>query len=428
MVPKIFISSTIYDFRDLRSSLKFYFEKYDYEVQLSEFNDFKKKLDINSYQACLDSIETSDYFLLFIGSRVGGYFDKTADITITQKEYQTAYEKAKVGKLKLLVFVREDIWNIKTDRKSIEKFIKTEFIEAKEIDEKDVDKIIHHPSDFITDADKIFNFIDEVCRKEEMKTAIYKGGEYPKNNWVHPFKNFKDIIDVINNEFKLNSPIDELTLRRNLKNELVSNAQNLLRKHKGKISKSTDWAQYGRASISKELNNTSTMKYKYFKWLTMYAVTGPKNKTKIRYYFIEKAIASGLFLKFNISVNTFEDTDISNYLLTLRNKMSEFIYLSKIATEYSLKLTEKYEYLKTCPNETDVTLNNWDLFPFLCLCDCAEDIITLSKAFFNYLEGDSTAFDYVSLCPLSPFEGESIRLNDENLTAEETINWLKGYS
>ena len=43
--PKIFISSTIYDFKYLRSSLKYWFEELGYNVQLSEFNDFKKDLD-----------------------------------------------------------------------------------------------------------------------------------------------------------------------------------------------------------------------------------------------------------------------------------------------------------------------------------------------------------------------------------------------
>ena len=38
--PKIFISSTIYDFQDLRSALKYWFKEYGYEARLSEYNDF----------------------------------------------------------------------------------------------------------------------------------------------------------------------------------------------------------------------------------------------------------------------------------------------------------------------------------------------------------------------------------------------------
>ena len=51
--PKIFISSTIYDFRDLRSALKYHLEALGFDVQLSEKNDFYKEFNINSYKACL---------------------------------------------------------------------------------------------------------------------------------------------------------------------------------------------------------------------------------------------------------------------------------------------------------------------------------------------------------------------------------------
>ena len=72
--PRIFVSSTIYDFRDLRSALKYWLEQFGYEVRLSEFNDFTKRLDENAYNACLRAIEESDYYVLLIGTRVGGLY------------------------------------------------------------------------------------------------------------------------------------------------------------------------------------------------------------------------------------------------------------------------------------------------------------------------------------------------------------------
>lgn len=59
---KIFVSSTIYDFKDLRSALKYWLTEKGYEVRMSERNDFKKDSNQNSYQACLDSIKECDYF------------------------------------------------------------------------------------------------------------------------------------------------------------------------------------------------------------------------------------------------------------------------------------------------------------------------------------------------------------------------------
>lgn len=83
--PKIFVSSTIYDFKDLRSALKYWLTEKGYEVRMSERNDFKKDSSQNSYQACLDSIEECDYFILLIGSGAGGIYSQNPLITITQK-------------------------------------------------------------------------------------------------------------------------------------------------------------------------------------------------------------------------------------------------------------------------------------------------------------------------------------------------------
>ncbi len=65
--PTFFLSSTIYDFRDLRSALKFFLEEQGCKVLASEFNDFDKPLDGHSYEACLRSIHSADYFILVIG-------------------------------------------------------------------------------------------------------------------------------------------------------------------------------------------------------------------------------------------------------------------------------------------------------------------------------------------------------------------------
>jgi len=69
--PKIFVSSTIYDFRDLRTALKFWLEELGFEVYLSEQNDFPVQSDLNSYETCIQAINDCDYFILLVGGRVG---------------------------------------------------------------------------------------------------------------------------------------------------------------------------------------------------------------------------------------------------------------------------------------------------------------------------------------------------------------------
>ena len=100
--PVVFISSTCFDFRDLRSSLKYYLEELGYEVLLSEYNDFKSLNKENSFQSCLDAIKKCDYFVLLIGSRVGGFYNANENISITRKEYQEAYKIFLKGKIRII--------------------------------------------------------------------------------------------------------------------------------------------------------------------------------------------------------------------------------------------------------------------------------------------------------------------------------------
>ena len=70
--PRVFVSSTVYDFRDLRSAVKLSLEEYGYGVHLSELNDFPQLPDQNTYDSCLRAIDQSDYFVLFVGVGLAG--------------------------------------------------------------------------------------------------------------------------------------------------------------------------------------------------------------------------------------------------------------------------------------------------------------------------------------------------------------------
>src|ERR1022692_2755439 len=147
--PRIFISSTIYDFRDLRSALKYWLEGLNLEVMLSEVNDFAKSGDDNSYEACLKAIERSDYFVLLVGARVGGLYDIAKKISITRMEYRHAYECLQKGRLKIFAFVRNDIWVVREDRKALERILQDDRALTTE---QSRDAILNHSSRIMNDA------------------------------------------------------------------------------------------------------------------------------------------------------------------------------------------------------------------------------------------------------------------------------------
>jgi len=226
--PRVFISSTIYDFHDLRSALKYWLEESGYEVLMSESCDFEKDSSKNSYDACLETIKECDYFILLIGGRVGGWYDEST--SITRKEYQIAYESAQDGRIKRMIpFVRQYIWDVLEDRKAL---IKT--LEDLDIQENSqpVDKrsIAYHDSKLIKDAEHIKMFLDEVTRKED-----FKKGDKPRFNWINSFTSLEDIVNVLKIELNLKVDMARRVAERNIKTALARNLSNLTEKAKDGI-------------------------------------------------------------------------------------------------------------------------------------------------------------------------------------------------
>lgn len=222
--PTVFVSSTIYDFADMRSALKYWLGEMGFRAQLSEYNDFQKNLNTNSYEACLQSVSECDYFVLLIGTRRGGMYPGE-NISITRKEYRVAYELANAGKIKkLIVFIRQNVWDVREDRKSLHKLLQE--LTVLENDKPVNTSIVeNYSSSILRDAEHIFNFIDEVTRKNEARN-----GSMPNMNWIHIFNSFEDIICTLKNELRVNSNISTQVAEQNLKMALAYTLQKIAHK------------------------------------------------------------------------------------------------------------------------------------------------------------------------------------------------------
>jgi hypothetical protein len=182
--PRVFVSSTIFDFADLRSAIKYWLEESGYEVAASEFNDFPKDVEQNSYDACLTAIDSCQYFILLIGARAGGRVSASTSTTITMAEYRRAYERAKEGKLKIVALVRRSVWNLREDRGALADLIKSKYQEEHGLSAEDVSSIRNHASRIVVDAEIIFAFISEVARADEMRAAAKDpAAPLPVSNW-----------------------------------------------------------------------------------------------------------------------------------------------------------------------------------------------------------------------------------------------------
>ena len=187
--PTIFLSSTVYDFGDLRSALKDYLELRGCRVLASEFTDFPRPLDAHSYQACLDTIEQADIFVLFIGRRVGGFLDQIERVSITRAEYRHAHKLAKAFQIKLISFVRSDVLQHHRSIQDLEKLLRDD----PELTEFQRQKFANYPTLAMENAKAIRAFIEEVTRNDETRLASQGKGEPPIANWIWPFSTFTEI-------------------------------------------------------------------------------------------------------------------------------------------------------------------------------------------------------------------------------------------
>lgn len=423
--PSIFISSTIYDFRDLRSSLKHYLSSLGFDVYLSEFNDFPKLADLGTFEAALETISHSDYYILLVGSRVGGFYDQKRRISITQREYREAYQLAQTGGIRILILVRDEIWKIRSDRKKLEEYLVNVLSKQFELGPEQIGAIVNHPSDLVNDAQFIFEFLREISREDEMEIAAREGGGFPRANWVHRFSSFEDIVDVLRVELRISNRLAQVALVTNLRQEILDNLIILTEKHKGEISPGFKWATYARGSLQHDINASSTMPGRYLKWLLVYALGATKN-TWLSSTFIDQAVRSGEFLQFDKSTGGFASSRLSQRLRELGKEINR---LRKNALDARQLLTEfMTKYKEIAKTESSVSVPNTDLLIPISFANNEENTINLSVAILLALDGDYRNLEMIDLNPPSPLLDQAEGIAKETPTTMEISGWAMAQS
>jgi hypothetical protein len=428
--PTVLISSTVHDFSDLRSALRYWLTELGYDVFLSEFNDFPKELDDNSYESCLKVIKNVDYFILLIGARKGGWYDRDKGITITRMEYMEAIKHFRAtGKPKLAVFVRQNLWDIREDRSALTKCMVDNHADQKELSEEARAGIIQHQSRFVNDANTIFDFLQEVGQVEDMKTAASGKGELPKANWIHLFTRFEDIALALRTALGITGHAEQEILVANLKHELKQNLKYLL--CKGSKGSATlipvcDFAISVLPRLTDNIDAESTIAGSDLTRLVMFWVLSGPVPHWLSTIFIETSIESGLFMSYDVKTGQYMTTKTHEALLELLGLIKS-ARKNPRSTQDIIDLSNKYQ-TGSVNRDEQYTITNMDFVFLLGDAKSLARVTELTSRLLLWMDGESDIFNNLNKWTRTPFSDEAEKMHQEEVSLDEVTRWLEKFA
>jgi hypothetical protein len=423
--PTVLVSSTIYDFADLRSALKHWLAERGFDAMLSEFNDFPKQLDDNSYESCINAISKADYFILLIGARVGGWYNETQRVSITRMEYKYALESFKrSGRPRLAIFVRQNLWDIREDRKALEALLETDHREFRELPAAVNSKLAGHSSRFVNDAETIFDFLREVGQIEQMKAATRGKAEFPKANWIHLFSSFADIVDALRIAFGIHKNTDQLLLLENLRTELMRNLSHLLYKDKenGDLSPKSDLGKPAADSIVGGVDGQSIMPACYIGGLVIFRVFTMNVPLRLSTIFIQQAMETGIFMRYSPQSGKYENTLAHTALSELLSLIESSQRTQSITEQQIQPFAEKFREISK--RNSEVPVRNWDLGIACSEVRVFERMTNLHVALLKWISGDASGLSGLGPWSLSPYPIEADKIKRSQISVEEASSWV----
>jgi Domain of unknown function (DUF4062) len=409
--PTFFLSSTIYDFRDLRGAIKFTLEARGCRVLASEFNDFAENLDKHSYEACLTNIEQADYYILLVGSRVGGWYDEPNRVSITQQEYRTAYARHKLGLLKIVTLARAEVWQLREDRAALARHLAD-----KNLTEAEQKGIVDFPSRFATDANFIVSFLSEIGRNEETDSAVKTGSPKPTGNWIHLFQDFRDVDDVLYPLTFSGLTADEAAFSKALQHELLFVLSRLLDKQGGSPMDRRKRLREHLAEfpIDQDARFRETFDIDNEKWQKFSTIVMSLLGTRLDVVVIEDALTSTRFLIYNRETGAYVQSPAYEALFRLVEEIRMFNFGN---TNDTLSLIFEYSPRSIGLITGAISLPTQRLAMLYGLVHRWINIISLSIALIVHLEGKP--FVSPELMPFSPIKGFDDEIAKETASPAE---------
>jgi hypothetical protein len=394
--PRVFVSSTIRDFKDLRLALKFWLEEAGLQVFLSECNDFPAEPELSTFESCLNVLRSCQYVILLVGYRQGAFFNEAEGITVTRAEYREAYKRLKAGKLKLVGFVRAEVEDDLRSRNTGE-FDDGSFTEA---------------------------FLNEIRRDEEVRAGAKRGGPFPGGNWVFRFREFRDLAQVIRGSFRIGSRLQRRAIEANLLWELFSNLKELLTKRRDGTVVHVPRCEELQRELKLTSNNVFTsiqLSREQAGGLSTLAVWfGGFGLNRISTTALDEAINSGEFLEYQIRGDQFVVGELQTMFLELRR---EILALKRERTEFD-RGDAQLTILELSGSATPTVAGKY-LCQLFSLANRLHNVLARAAALAAYFNGITGDVVQARLAPETPLVDQVDELAAERLTDQDLDMWLR---
>ena len=395
--PQIFLSSTIRDMRDLRDALKFWLEEMGYDVQLSEHNDFERRPDDGTFDACFQSIRKSDYYLLLIGERKGQTFESEGDVSVTQQEYRVAYSSwSSRQRPKILPFVRHDVMVALRERSKA----------GISADEKST----------LDDPAFTSRFVEEVRRTRETNDAVRQAGGFPGANWLVDFSGFRDLTDALRAALSIKGPLAKAAVLESLRHELRRNLGLTMMKIDGRLMHRHGTLSQVREEvvISREnLQGEVRLSFQNLKHLMLYHAT-PADVLLTDA--LENAVFSGVLLQFDAHRDSLAPSSMLQALYSLREELA--VYRKRFASFWDDYRTIGAEWFEVKEDKRSGTLPTMLLISHFALNDSEQNVVRITTGILRHMYGHTTDIDF-QIRPLSPIPDEDEKMRWEKVTEED---------
>lgn len=214
--PRVFISSTFYDLRQIRSELDKFIMNIGYEPVRNEEGDIPYGKDEELQKYCYREIENVDILVSIIGNKYGSpavIEDKEKEYSVTQKEIKTAYERNK----QVYIFIDK---NVLTEYETYLLNKKNSDINYKYVDNPNIYKFIEEVKSWSHNNNiKDFETADDITRYlKEQFAGLFK--QYMDDR--SKVEEFLDIRDIKETARTLHELVDYLKADNKGKDEEIS--------------------------------------------------------------------------------------------------------------------------------------------------------------------------------------------------------------